>query len=61
MDQNIRIACADGDWNKFEELVKNGVNIHQVNRIYNTCLHYASQSGNMRIIKYLVDHGSLMH
>ena len=42
-DAEIHTACYDGDWKKFQELVKNGADIKTVGKYGKSCLHCASE------------------
>ena len=55
----IQNVCINGDWQQFQVLISNPDIqwIDWIDEVGNTYLHYASQGGNMNIVKYLVENG----
>ncbi len=43
-NEDLLIVCKHGDWEEFEDLVKNGADINYVDYWGNNCLHLATQS-----------------
>ncbi len=57
-ETDIFTVCKNGDCSMFQFLVNDGANIRKRDHAEsNTCLHFASQGGNMNIVEYLVDYG----
>ena len=47
--------CESGDWESFNKLVNQGVDIKRVDDMKETSLHNAAKGGNMKIIQYLTN------
>jgi len=57
-DATLRKACLNGDIRKVKRLIKSGTNVNAKGINDYTPLYFACRTGNMEIIKLLMDNGA---